>query len=220
VSHDLRTPLAAITGSISSLLENGKRLDESTRHDLLLNVHDEAERLERLVTNLLEMTKLEAKSVRPKLEPQHPGEVASSALMRVEKKLDGRKLTTRLAPDMPLVPMDALLIEQVLVNLLENSLKYAPAESPIELSARTDENGLIVEVADRGPGLPEEDLKKVFEKFYRGPQKEMRGGAGLGLAICKGIVEIHGGNITAENRPGGGALFSFTIPLVPPAELK
>jgi len=220
VSHDLRTPLAAITGSISSLLENGKKLDESTRHDLLLNVHDEAERMERLVTNLLEMTKLEAKAVRPKLEAQHPGEVASSALMRVEKKLEGRKLATHLAPDLPLVPMDALLIEQVLVNLLENALKYAPPESPIELSARVEDTHLTLEVADRGPGLPEEDLTRVFEKFYRGPQKEMRGGAGLGLAICKGIVEIHGGNIVAKNRPGGGALFKFTIPLAPPAELK
>jgi two-component system sensor histidine kinase KdpD len=213
VSHDLRTPLAAITGSISSLLENGKKLDEGTRRDLLLNVYEESERLERLVFNLMEMTKLEAKAVKPRLEQQYPGEVVGSAIMRLEKKLGNRKLETHIEPGLPLVPMDALLIEQVLVNLVENAIKYTPPESPIELSVKREEGRIMVDVADRGPGLPEGDLEKVFEKFYRGPQKEMRGGAGLGLAICKGIVEIHGGVITAGNRPGGGSLFRFTIPL-------
>jgi two-component system sensor histidine kinase KdpD len=218
LSHDLRTPLAAITGSISSLLENGKKMDEGTRRDLLLNVYDESERLERLVNNLLEMTKLEAKAVKPRLEQQYPGEVVGSAIMRLEKKLGDRKLETHIDPDLPLVPMDALLIEQVLVNLVENAIKYTPPESPIELSVRLDESRIRVEVVDHGPGLPEGDREKVFEKFYRGPQKERRGGAGLGLAICKGIVQIHGGTIVAKNRPGGGAVFAFTIPLNPPAE--
>ncbi len=218
LSHDLRTPLAAITGSISSLLENGKKMDEGTRRDLLLNVYDESERLERLVNNLLEMTKLEAKAVKPRLEQQYPGEVVGSAIMRLEKKLGDRKLETHIEPDLPLVPMDALLIEQVLVNLVENAIKYTPAENPIEISLRLEEGQVAVEVMDKGPGLPEEDLEKVFEKFYRGPQKEKRGGAGLGLAICKGIVEIHGGSIQARNRPGGGAVFRFTIPLQPPPE--
>ena len=218
VSHDLRTPLAAITGSISSLLENGKKLDESTRRDLLLNVYEESERLERLVHNLLEMTKLEAKAVKPRLEEQYPGEVVGSAIMRLEKKLGSRKLETYIEPGLPLVPMDALLIEQVLVNLVENAIKYTPPENPVELSVKREENRITVEVADRGPGLPEGDLERVFEKFYRGPQKEMRGGAGLGLAICRGIVEIHGGVIEARNRPGGGALFRFTIPMGSPTE--
>jgi len=109
--------------------------------------------------------------------------------------------------------MDALLIEQVLVNLLDNALKYTHDGTPIDISAGTKDNRLVVEVADRGPGIPEADLPRLFEKFYRGPQKETKSGAGLGLSICKGIIEIHGGTISAENGPEGGALFRFTLPL-------
>jgi two-component system sensor histidine kinase KdpD len=109
--------------------------------------------------------------------------------------------------------MDSLLIEQVLVNLLDNSLKYTPPKSPIEISARGGKGQLVVEVADRGPGLPEEDLIHLFDKFYRGPQDGRTSGAGLGLSICKGFIQIHGGTITAQNRPGGGALFRLTLPL-------
>ncbi len=213
VSHDLRTPLAAITGSISSLLENGETLGAATRKDLLENVYDESERLERLVNNLLEMTKLESGAIRPNKELNHPGEVIGSAIARLEKKLEGRALTTHIPPDLPLVPMDSLLIEQVLVNLLDNSLKYTPPKSPIEISARGGKGQLVVEVADRGPGLPEEDLIHLFDKFYRGPQDGRTSGAGLGLSICKGFIQIHGGTITAQNRPGGGALFRLTLPL-------
>jgi two-component system sensor histidine kinase KdpD len=213
VSHDLRTPLAAITGSISSLLENGEALKPEIRRDLLENVYEESERLERLVNNLLEMTKLESGAIRPNREPNYPGEVIGSALARLEDKLKGRNLITQIKPNLPLVPMDSLLIEQVLVNLLDNSLKYSPEGSPIEVLASESKDWLEVVVADRGPGLPEEDLPKLFDKFYRGPQKETRSGAGLGLSICKGIIQIHGGEITAENRPGGGALFRFTLPL-------
>ncbi|HUO58351.1 MAG TPA: ATP-binding protein, partial [bacterium] len=131
----------------------------------------------------------------------------------LEKKLGGRRLTTQIPANLPLVPMDSLLIEQVLVNLLDNSIKYTPPQSPIEISARSEKGQLVVEVADRGPGLPEEDLDHLFDKFYRGPQDGRTAGAGLGLSICKGFVQIHGGTITAQNRPGGGALFHFTLPL-------
>ena len=216
VSHDLRTPLAAITGSSSSLLQNGESLPESTRKDLLENIHDEAERLERLVSKLLEMTKLESGAIRPNKEPNHPGEVIGSAIARLEKKLEGRALTTHIQSDLPLVPMDSLLIEQVLVNLIDNSLKYTPPQSPIEISAKEEKGQLVVEVVDRGPGLPEEDLGHLFDKFYRGPQDGRTSGAGLGLSICKGFVQIHGGTITAQNRPGGGALFRLTLPLETP----
>jgi two-component system, OmpR family, sensor histidine kinase KdpD len=213
VSHDLRTPLAAITGSASSLLDNGESLPAATRRDLLENIHDEAERLERLVNNLLEMTKLEAGAVQLKKELHIPGEIIGSAIARVEERLGARSLTTQIAPDLPLVPMDALLIEQVLVNLLDNALKYTPEGGPIDISAEIRDNRLVVEVADRGPGIPEADLPRLFDKFYRGPQKETKSGAGLGLSICKGIIDIHGGTISAENGPGGGSLFRFTIPL-------
>jgi two-component system sensor histidine kinase KdpD len=213
VSHDLRTPLAAITGSASSLLDNEESLPVATRRDLLENIHDEAERLERLVNNLLEMTKLESGAVQLRKELHIPAEIIGSAIARVEGRLGSRSLTTQITPDLPLVPMDALLIEQVLVNLLDNALKYTPDGTPIDISAEIEENQLVVEVADRGPGIPEADLPRLFEKFYRGPQKETKSGAGLGLSICKGIIEIHGGTISAENGPGGGSLFRFTLPL-------
>jgi two-component system sensor histidine kinase KdpD len=213
VSHDLRTPLAAITGSISSLLSNGKNLPEPVRQDLLENVYDESERLERLVNNLLEMTKLESGAIKPNKELNHPGEVIGSALARLDKKAADRKLITHIPSDLPLVPMDSLLIEQVLVNLVDNALKYTPKDSPVEISAKSQDGSLEVEVADRGPGLPEADLPRLFEKFYRGPEQGRTAGAGLGLSICKGFVQIHGGTLSAKNRPGGGALFRFTIPL-------
>jgi two-component system sensor histidine kinase KdpD len=215
VSHDLRTPLAAITGSASSLLKNGEALGASTRKDLLENIHAEAERLERLVNNLLEMTKLESGAIQLKKELHVPGEIIGSAIARVEDKLKGRTLSTHIPSGLPLMPMDALLIEQVLVNLLDNALKYTPEGSSIEISAEAKDDLLEVVVTDRGPGIPDGDIPRLFDKFYRGPQKEHRSGAGLGLSICKGIIDIHGGSITAQNRPGGGAVFTFSIPVEP-----
>jgi two-component system, OmpR family, sensor histidine kinase KdpD len=213
VSHDLRTPLAAIKGSISSILENGDSLKAATRKDLLENIHDETDRLERLVNNLLEMTRLESGAIKPHRELHHPGDVIGSAIARIEDKLGNRVLNTEIPQDLPLVPMDGLLVEQVLVNLLDNALKYTPEESPIDISAWVEKKQLRLQVADRGPGVPEEDLPRLFDKFYRGPQKESKSGAGLGLSICKGIVDIHGGTIGAENRAGGGMIFGFSIPL-------
>jgi len=218
VSHDLRTPLAAIKGSISSLLSEGDGLKPATRKDLLENIHDETDRLERLVTNLLEMTRLESGAVQLRTEPNHPAEVIGSAIARLEKKLEGRVLNTHVTSDLPLVPMDGLLVEQVLVNLLDNALKYTPIESPIDIAVALEKNHLWIEVADRGPGVPEEDLPRLFEKFYRGPQTQNKSGAGLGLSICKGIVDIHGGTLSAENRPGGGMRFRFSLPLKHPGE--
>ena len=129
------------------------------------------------------------------------------------RQLKDHAVATHLAAELPLVPMDDLLVEQVLINLLENAVKYAPASTPIDVSARTSGDALVVEVADRGPGLPQADLERVFEKFYRAANSTGRSGAGLGLAICRGMIELQGGRIVAENRPGGGAIFRFTLPL-------
>jgi two-component system sensor histidine kinase KdpD len=218
VSHDLRTPLAAITGAVSTILENGSPLDAQTRQELLESVREEAERLNRLVQNLLEMTRLESGALQLQREWHPPEEVIGAALSRLGKRLAGRRVTARVPPDLPLVAIDDVLIEQVLVNLLDNALKYTPPGSPINILATATDRAVTVEVADRGPGLPRGEEDKVFEKFYRGQPAGGRG-AGLGLAICEGIVRAHGGRIWAHNLPEGGVAFLFTLPITdaPPA---
>jgi two-component system sensor histidine kinase KdpD len=213
VSHDLRTPLATITGAASSLLESEGLLKPETRGELIQSILDEAERLNRLLGNLLSMTRIESGGVQVQKEWQPLEEVVGAALNHVEKLLHGRRALVRIPDDLPLVQIDGALIEQVLVNLLENAIKYTPEETTIELTARTADGAVVVEVADRGPGLSEADLDRVFEKFYRGAHAGDRGGVGLGLSICRGIVEAHGGRIWAGNRDGGGATILFTIPL-------
>ncbi len=219
VSHDLRTPLATIKGSIGGLLESGEQLSVETRRDFLENVHEETDRLERLVNNLLEMTKLESGAIQLGKEPNYPEEVIGSAIARVEKRLGQRVLNTKIPAELPLVPMDGLLIEQVLVNLLDNALKYTPPSAAIEISTWVFRKQWYVRVADSGPGVREEDLPRLFDKFYRGSQTG-KTGAGLGLAICKGIIDIHGGVLTADNRPEGGMYFEFSLPLESSADKK
>ncbi|HEY7517826.1 MAG TPA: sensor histidine kinase KdpD [Methylomirabilota bacterium] len=212
VSHDLRTPLATITGAASTLLEQGARLDASAQRDLLESVREEADRLNRLVQNLLEMTRLESGALELRKEWHSIEEVIGAALRRLGKRLAGRRITTRVLPDLPLVAMDDVLMEQVLVNLIDNALKYTPAGSPVEVIATATDQAVTVEVADRGPGIPAGQEEKVFEKFYRGQPGDGRG-AGLGLAICRGVVRAHGGRIWAQNLPGAGVAFLFTLPL-------
>src|SRR5918996_101549 len=214
VSHDLRTPLATITGAVSTILEKRARLDTRTERELLESVHEEAERLNRLVQNLLEMTRLESGTLRLKKELHPPEEIIGAALSRLGKRLVDRRVTTRVPSDLPLVPMDDVLIEQVLVNLLDNAVKYTPSGSPIEVIATATDQNLTIEVADHGPGLPPGEEHRVFEKFYRSEPVGGRG-AGLGLAICRGIVRAHGGRIWAQNLPGAGVAFLFTLPLGP-----
>ena len=213
VSHDLRTPLATITGSASALVEQEAGLDAAARRELAQAIHEEADRLNRLVQNLLEMTRLESGGIRVGKDWEPLEEVVGSALARVEKRLGDRRVDIQLAPDLPLVPLDPLLIEQVLINILDNAIKYTPEGSPIEISASVEDRDVEVVIADRGPGLAPGEETLVFEKFYRGSPAGTRSGAGLGLAIARGIVEAHGGRILAEPRPGGGAVFRFFLPL-------
>src|SRR5262249_37013634 len=200
VSHDLRTPLATITGAISTILDGGTRLDSQTRHELLESVREEAERLNRLVQNLLEMTRLESGALQLRKEWHPLEEVIGAALNRPGKRLADRRVSTSLPPDLPLVPIDDVLVEQVLVNLLDNALKYTPPGSPIRIIATATDRAITVEIADRGPGLPPGEEEKVFEKFYQGEPAAGRG-AGLGLAISRGVVRAHGGRIWAQNLP-------------------
>jgi len=212
VSHDLRTPLAAITGASSSLLETGDRLDTETRRDLLETIGDEANRLNRLVHDLLDMSRLEAGAVKARMEWHPLEEILGAALAHAGKTHPDRQILTRLPDTLPMVSVDDVLIEQVLTNLLDNAAKYSPQETPIEVAAWVEEDAIVVEVADRGPGVEPEDLEHIFEKFYRGKRPRGRG-VGLGLAICRGFVEAHGGRIWVENRSAGGAAFRFTLPI-------
>jgi two-component system, OmpR family, sensor histidine kinase KdpD len=214
VSHDLRTPLATITGAVSTILQSRTGLNAETQRELLLSVHEEAERLNRLVQNLLEMTRLESGTLQLKKDLHPPEEVIGAALTRLGKRLADRRVTTRVPSDLPLVPMDDVLIEQVLMNLLDNAVKYTPSGSPIEVIATATDQNLTIEVADHGRGLPPGEEDRVFEKFYRTEPIGGRG-AGLGLAICRGIVRAHSGRIWAQNLPGAGVAFLFTLPLGP-----
>jgi two-component system sensor histidine kinase KdpD len=213
VSHDLRTPLAVITGAASTLVQTDRPLAPEVRQDLSETIHEEAQRLNRLVQNLLDMTKITSGAMKVAKEWQPLEEVVGAVLNRMDERLRDRQVDVRLPKDLPLVPIDAVLIEQVLINLLENALKYSPPGSTLELSAKQEDNAVVVEVADRGPGVPAEHLDQIFEKFYRLPRERQGGGAGLGLAICRGIIETHGGMIWAEPREGRGAAFRFTIPI-------
>jgi len=213
ISHDLRTPLVSVTGVLSSLKEEGAHLSDRARQELLDTACGEAERLNRFVGNLLDMTRIEAGAVRLNSEPGDVQDLVGCALAAIETRVGNREISFKMLPTMPLVPMDLVLMTQVLVNLLENSLKYSSPGSVIELVASTEPEWLLLEVADRGPGVPEHDLKRVFDKFYRIPIPEGAGGTGLGLSICKGIVEAHGGRISAENRTGGGLRIVIRLPL-------
>jgi two-component system sensor histidine kinase KdpD len=219
VSHDLRTPLAAITGAASSLRDDVGRLSEPTRRDLAETISDEAQRLNRLIGDLLDMTRLESGALRARKSWHSLEEVVGTALVRLEPSLGDRPVQLSIPADLPLVPLDDVLFEQVVGNLVENAHKYSPAGQPIEISAALEIGQLRFEVADRGPGLAPGEERRVFEKFYRGPTTIGRPGVGLGLAICRGIAEAHGGRIEAANRPGGGARFTVWLPLEgePPA---
>jgi two-component system sensor histidine kinase KdpD len=212
VSHDLRTPLAAITGAATTLRDASQGTTASDA-ELLDTICEEADRLERLVRNLLDMTRLQSGAVEVKREWVPLEEIVGSALNRLDVQLAGRDVRTHLPADLPLLSVDAVLFEQVFVNLFENAAKHTPAGSALEIDARADERAVTIEVADRGPGLPAGSEGRIFERFFRARDTGVPG-AGLGLAICLGIVQAHGGTLTAENRPGGGAIFRCTLPRV------
>jgi two-component system sensor histidine kinase KdpD len=188
-------------------------LPETERREMLKTAADEAARLNRLVANLLAMTRLEAGALEVKRSWHSLEDLVGAALHRLEPVIGGRAVKVDLAPDLPLVPVDDVLIEQVIFNLVENASRHAPSDEPIEIRARVQGDKVEVVVMDRGPGFAPGTEDQLFEKFYRGEGAQSAGGVGLGLAICRGIVEAHGGRIRAANRPGGGALFVFTLPL-------
>jgi len=212
LSHDLRTPLGSIEGAASSLLETGPALSPDARRELAETILGESRRMTRLVANLLDMIRVESGSLAVQKQWVPLEEVIGVALIRLDARLSDHPVTTTLPPDLPLVSVDDILLEQVFINLLENAAKYTPPGSPIEISATTREGEVTVSVADRGPGIPSGDEQRIFEKFYRASQGDAVGGVGLGLTICRGIILAHGGRIWAERRAGGGAVLRFTLP--------
>lgn len=221
VSHDLRTPLAGITGAASSLLDT-PGLSEADRQELTENIATEAERMERIINNLLDMTRLEAGGLQLNKDWNAIDELVGTALASTHKRLRNHPVTTHITPNLPLIFVDAIALEQVLINILDNAVNYTPPGTTIAISVQILNERVVLQVADTGPGLPAGDTQSVFQKFYRGqangaiPAHTSRRGVGLGLAICKGLIELHGGTITASNRPasqGGGAVFRIELPV-------
>lgn len=211
VSHDLRSPLAVVAGATSTLLDKDASLDRQGRLELLRTIHEETDRLERIIRNVLNLTRLESGAISVHKEWQPLEEILGAVLNRLAPRLQERPLALNIPADLPLLPFDTLLMEQVLSNLMENAIRHTPAGTSIDVTATQQKQGVLIEIADRGPGIPENEKESIFSKFSRSAQTRM--GTGIGLAICRAIIEAHGGHIWAENRPGGGAIFKFVIPI-------
>jgi two-component system sensor histidine kinase KdpD len=218
LSHDLRTPLTSLMAQTESLAHSAPPLAPGQRA-MADALRDEMVRMSMLVTNLLDMARIESGEVKLKLQWQPAEEVIGSALLASRAALSGRRVETHVPADLPLVQYDAVLIERVLCNLLENAGKYTPPGATVTVSAERRGAWLEMAVTDNGPGLPPGQEEAVFEKFMRGERESAKPGVGLGLAICRAIVGAHGGAIHAVNRPGGGAVFVFTLPLGTPPEM-
>jgi two-component system sensor histidine kinase KdpD len=217
LSHDLRTPLGIIQGSASSLREAGDRMRPEDRTALLDSILEESDRMNRLIRNLLDMIRVETGTLQVQKEWQPLEDAVGVALIRMGDRLANHPVDVRLPPEMALIPLDSVLLEQVFINLLENAVKYTPPGTPIEITALDHPEVVTVTVADRGPGLVHGEEALIFEKFFRTAEAPVGAGVGLGLAICRGIVMAHGGRIWAENRVDGGAAFHFTLPRTGPA---
>ena len=220
ISHDLKTPLAAILGAAGTLKGFTRELDDQGKVDLLSTIIEESERLNRFIANLLDMTRLEAGSIKPNTACHDIGEIVGTALERVSKILANHKVEIEIAPDLPLLELDPVLFEQVLFNLLDNAAKYAPPKTTIRIESWQEGETVKLQVIDEGSGIPPEEIELVFEKFHRAPKgDQVRAGTGLGLAISRGFIEAMGGTIAAVNRTDRpGAVFSINLPVPKPPE--
>jgi two-component system, OmpR family, sensor histidine kinase KdpD len=228
ISHDLRTPLATITGAASGIMEAGSDVKLAECRELATEIFNESRRLNRLVGNLLDMTRVESGALEIRKEPQPVDEIIGSAISYFAEQLESRTVETEIPEDLPMISGDDVLIQQLLINLMENVFKYTPADSPLLFRASfnagsgapnsnapngSEERFVTIELSDRGPGIPEELREQIFQKFVRATNKTSASGAGLGLAICQGIVEAHGGRLGVNAREGGGATFWFALPV-------
>ncbi len=214
ISHDLRTPLVSVTGALTSLDEQAGSLTEEDRRSLILTAREEAERLNRLVGNLLSMTRIESGAIRLNRQGEEIAEIVNAALEQLGKRIGDHPVRVNITPDFPSVPMDFNLMVQVLVNVVENAAKYSPAGAPIDITADYDESTAHLEVTDRGIGIPPGDSTRIFDKFYRVQRPESVSGSGLGLTISKGIIDAHGGLISARPRAGGGTVITIELPIM------
>lgn len=222
VSHELRTPLSTIKAAASSLRSNEINWESPARPELIAAIDEEADHLNILVGNLLDMSRIESGALKPKREWNILAEIVEGVLARMKHLLDEHILEVDVPESLPLVPVDYVQIEQVFTNLLSNGVKYAPAKTLIRVRAFVEDDFVHVVVGNQGPQIPREHLERIFEKFFRITAADRVTGTGLGLSICKGIIEVHGGRLWAENVPDGLA-FNFTLPLiwegVPPPKL-
>jgi two-component system sensor histidine kinase KdpD len=213
VSHDLRTPLASIIASAGSLRQEDVRWSEAERQEFLGAIEQEAERLNRLVGNLLDLSRIEAGTLKPEMGWYDLASLLEEVTGRLRFLTASHKVTLDVPQDLPPIEFDYVEIDQVITNLIENAIKYTPQGSEIAVRASRKDGRVQIEVADNGPGIPDGALPRLFDAFYRGVSDHRPQGSGLGLAVAKGLVEAHGGRIWAENRPEGGARFAFTLPV-------
>jgi two-component system sensor histidine kinase KdpD len=214
VSHELRTPLATIKAGVSSLRTGEMDWDSESRSELLSAIEEETDHLNQLVSNLLNMSRIEAGALKPERNWNVLAEIVQGVVNRISKRSSSHAIKVEVSEDLPLVPVDYIQMEQVFTNLISNSIKYSPDNTPIQISAWPSQSQeIMVQVKNQGPPVPEADLERIFEKFHRITAADRITGAGLGLSICKGIIEAHGGRIWAENLPDGFA-FNFSLPLI------
>lgn len=215
ISHDLRTPLAVMTGASSSLAENGERLPPAERAALAQSIYGQARDMSEQVAKVLQMTRLETGAIKLDRDWIAVSEIAGAVLSRLAGRLAGHRLVVEIPDDLPLLRADATLIDQALANLLENAARHTPAGTVVQVRAQARASEVIVSVEDFGPGIDDDDVERVFEKFQRGAasgSESTAGGVGLGLAICRAIVRLHGGRVWAEKVPGGGSAFRMALP--------
>jgi two-component system sensor histidine kinase KdpD len=212
VAHEVRTPLAAIQAAAGNLIQFGERNLSSQQSSMVGEIQEASARLNRLIGKIMDVTRLECGDVKPKFDLREPGDLLRAAACETRAELRCHRLTLEIAPDLPLAPMDYQLMLHALTNLLSNAARHTPENTQVRLIGRREADHLILEVEDDGPGIPPELLGSLFHKFSRAPRASP-GGVGLGLSLVKGFVEAQGGEVTAANRPSGGAVFSIQMPL-------
>jgi two-component system sensor histidine kinase KdpD len=221
ISHDLRTPLVSVIGVLSSLQEEGMELDDTAKRNLIQVAREDADRLNHLITNLLDESRIEAGALKLTKKPSEVQDLIGAALEQLGSRLGQRPIKIDIPVDIPFIYVDTGLIVQTLVNLMDNAFKYSPPDSLIEIKGQHIADEVYIEITDQGIGIPAQDLAHVFDKFYRINRPDTVTGTGMGLSISKGIIEAHGGSIVAENRPGGGTIMRVKLPVNnPKAQVK